>query len=64
MKYTEREKQLLEQFYEHDMSRQELAELLHVSTASIRSMLKHCRDRNGISETAHLIAVYFKDKKK
>ena len=60
---TDKEKELLDMFYCSDCSRPEQAEKLDCSTASIRSRLKHCRERNGICETSHLIAVYYHDQK-
>lgn len=60
---TDKEKELLDMFYCTDCSRTEQAFRLKCSTASIRSRLKHCRERNGIFETSHLIAVYYHDKK-
>jgi len=63
MRITEKERKLLDMFYETDCSRSEQARELGCSTASIRSCLKHCRERNGIYETSHLIAVYYHDKK-
>ena len=62
MKITDKEKEILDSFYSEDMSREELAEKLHCSKSSLRSRLKHCRDRNHIYETSHLIAKYFHEK--
>jgi len=62
MKITKKEKELLDSFYSEDMNREELARKLACSKSSIRSRLKHCRDRNNILETNHLIAKYFYEK--
>lgn len=63
MQVTEKERQVLELFLECDGCREKIAELLGCSTASVRNRLKHCRERNGILETNHLIAKYFYEKK-
>ena len=63
MKVTEKEKELLELFYSNDIDRTRQAEKLGCSTASIRNRLKHCRERNGVLETSHLIAIYYHDKR-
>lgn len=63
MKVTEKEKELLDLFLECDGCREKIAEILGCSTASIRNRLKHCRERNGILETNHLIAKYYSERK-
>ena len=62
MNVTKKEKEVLDSFYSEDLNRGEIAEKLHCSKSSVRSRLKHCRDRNNILETSHLIAKYFKEK--
>lgn len=62
MRVTEKERELLDLMLDCDDCREKIAELLGCSTSSVRSRLKHCRERNGILETNYLIAKYAEEK--